>query len=205
MVLRHRAVGHRERLGLRIGEVPVDWVDDPDSWVRIVSTAKDDLRGVWRMLVRRPRALRRECAPTRWRPISSCASPGWGWSPRSATSSCSSPGALCSARFGANAIAMAIAMLFNTAVHRELSRTADGQARRGRLLAWPAACFLVSLGLTTLGLVVAQWIAPGALAVRADRPDRGQPGRRRVPVRRAAGLDLPPERRAGPGSLEVAQ
>ena len=48
-----------ERLGLRIGEVPVDWVDDPDSRVHIVSTAADDLRGVWRMLVRRPKGLRR--------------------------------------------------------------------------------------------------------------------------------------------------
>jgi len=43
-----------ERLGLRIGEVPVDWVDDPDSRVHIVATAADDLRGVWRMLFRRP-------------------------------------------------------------------------------------------------------------------------------------------------------
>ena len=40
-----------ERLGLRIGEVPVDWVDDPDSRVDIVATAADDLRGVWRLLV----------------------------------------------------------------------------------------------------------------------------------------------------------
>ena len=48
-----------ERLGLRIGEVPVDWVDDPDSRVNIVSTATDDLRGIWRMLVRRPKGLPR--------------------------------------------------------------------------------------------------------------------------------------------------
>ena len=34
-----------ERSGLRIHEVPVDWVDDPDSRVDIVSTALDDLRG----------------------------------------------------------------------------------------------------------------------------------------------------------------
>jgi putative flippase GtrA len=39
-----------ERAGLRIQEVPVDWVDDPDSRVAIVSTAADDLRGVWRLL-----------------------------------------------------------------------------------------------------------------------------------------------------------
>jgi putative flippase GtrA len=39
-----------ERSGLRIHEVPVDWVDDPDSRVDIVATARADLAGVARML-----------------------------------------------------------------------------------------------------------------------------------------------------------
>ncbi|APY90933.1 glycosyl transferase [Streptomyces alfalfae] len=38
-----------ERAGLRIHEVPVDWVDDPDSTVHLVRTAADDLKGVWRV------------------------------------------------------------------------------------------------------------------------------------------------------------
>jgi putative flippase GtrA len=38
-----------ERAGLRIHEVPVDWVDDPDSRVDIVATAAADLRGIWRL------------------------------------------------------------------------------------------------------------------------------------------------------------
>ncbi|MED7923023.1 glycosyltransferase family 2 protein [Nonomuraea sp. LP-02] len=38
-----------ERYGLRIHEVPVDWVDDPDSRVDIVRTALDDLRGMVRV------------------------------------------------------------------------------------------------------------------------------------------------------------
>lgn len=38
-----------ERGGLRIHEVPVDWVDDPDSTVDIVRTATDDLKGVLRV------------------------------------------------------------------------------------------------------------------------------------------------------------
>jgi putative flippase GtrA len=38
-----------ERSGLRIAEVPVDWVDDPDSRVEIMSTALADLRGVARV------------------------------------------------------------------------------------------------------------------------------------------------------------
>ena len=39
-----------QRAGLRIHEVPVDWVDDPDSRVDIVATARADLRGVVRLL-----------------------------------------------------------------------------------------------------------------------------------------------------------
>ncbi len=38
-----------ERAGLRIHEVPVDWVDDPDSRVDLARTAYDDLRGLARL------------------------------------------------------------------------------------------------------------------------------------------------------------
>jgi putative flippase GtrA len=38
-----------ERVGLRMHEVPVDWVDDPDSRVDIVATAVADLRGIVRV------------------------------------------------------------------------------------------------------------------------------------------------------------
>lgn len=38
-----------ERSGLRIHEIPVDWVDDPDSSVDIRRTALDDLRGMVRV------------------------------------------------------------------------------------------------------------------------------------------------------------
>ncbi|MDH2443256.1 glycosyltransferase family 2 protein [Amnibacterium sp. CER49] len=40
-----------ERCSLRIHEVPVDWVDDPDSRVDLVRTARDDLRGIGRLLL----------------------------------------------------------------------------------------------------------------------------------------------------------
>ena len=43
-----------QRRGLRIHEVPVDWVDDPDSRVDIVRTASTDLRGVARLLAAGP-------------------------------------------------------------------------------------------------------------------------------------------------------
>ena len=38
-----------ERAGLRIHEVPVDWIDDPDSRVNLVATALGDLRGILRL------------------------------------------------------------------------------------------------------------------------------------------------------------
>ena len=79
-----------QRAGLRIHEVPVDWADDPDSRVDIVSTALEDLKGIARLAsgtVRRALpggrrvldpGLRRCCSwrcavrsaprgPTRWR------------------------------------------------------------------------------------------------------------------------------------------
>ncbi len=38
-----------QRSGLRIHEVPVDWVDDPDSRVDLLATALEDLRGIARL------------------------------------------------------------------------------------------------------------------------------------------------------------
>jgi putative flippase GtrA len=38
-----------ERAGLRIHEVPVDWIDDADSRVRVIPTAVADLRGIVRL------------------------------------------------------------------------------------------------------------------------------------------------------------
>ena len=34
---------------LRIAEVPVRWVEDPDTRVNLHSTIKEDLQGLWRM------------------------------------------------------------------------------------------------------------------------------------------------------------
>ncbi len=47
-----------ERAGLRIHEVPVDWVDDPNSSVDIVATALADLKGIARMRRTRSRTAR---------------------------------------------------------------------------------------------------------------------------------------------------
>jgi hypothetical protein len=156
-----------QRLGLRISEVPVDWVDDPDSRVQIVRTALDDLRGVWRMALRRPAAVRSASAALA-RPLSSdqllrfagvgaVSTLGYlflfvAWRPLAGT-------------FGANALALGICTLFNTAVHRELARGAGGHARRGRSVAIVAGSLAAGLTLTTLGLVVADLISPTSLAL----------------------------------------
>ncbi|MFF7472933.1 glycosyltransferase [Streptomyces sp. NPDC008092] len=55
-----------ERAGLRIHEVPVDWVDDPDSRVALLSTALADLRGIARV----GRSLARGALPSRRPPRS---------------------------------------------------------------------------------------------------------------------------------------
>lgn len=38
-----------EKGGFRIKDVPVEWVDDPDSRVRVIKTATDDLKGLLRL------------------------------------------------------------------------------------------------------------------------------------------------------------
>jgi putative flippase GtrA len=152
------------RLGLRVGEVPVDWTDDPDSRVHIVSTAMDDLRGVWRMLTRRTSIRPQGATPVdadalmRFAGVGVLSTLGYlflfiAWRPLLGA-------------FGANAVAMAIATLFNTAVHWELTRGRDGPPRATRVAAIGSALFLISVGCTTLGLVVAQLLTGGALVAQ---------------------------------------
>lgn len=43
-----------EKLGLRIYEEPVTWIDNPGSTVRVWKTALGDLQGLWRLFQTRP-------------------------------------------------------------------------------------------------------------------------------------------------------
>jgi glycosyltransferase involved in cell wall biosynthesis len=43
-----------ERLGYRIYEEPVTWVDNPGSTVRVWKTAQGDIKGLWRLFTTRP-------------------------------------------------------------------------------------------------------------------------------------------------------
>lgn len=43
-----------EKMGYRIYEEPVTWIDNPGSTVRVMKTAQGDLAGLWRLLNTRP-------------------------------------------------------------------------------------------------------------------------------------------------------
>lgn len=43
-----------EKMGYRIKDIPVRWVEDPDTRVKIGSTVSEDLKGLWRMRRERP-------------------------------------------------------------------------------------------------------------------------------------------------------
>jgi glycosyltransferase involved in cell wall biosynthesis len=43
-----------EKMGYRIKDIPVRWVEDKDTRVKIGSTVSEDLRGLWRMRRQRP-------------------------------------------------------------------------------------------------------------------------------------------------------
>jgi putative flippase GtrA len=160
-----------ERLGLRISEVPVEWVDDPDSRVQIVRTAVGDLRGVWRISHGHARRLARSSSnPTRtaisqvaadqllrFAGVGAISTLGYlflfiAWRPIAGD-------------FGSNALALAICTLFNTAVHRELARNMQGTRHRGRFAAVSAGLFAISLGLTSLGLLAAHALSGSSLPV----------------------------------------
>jgi glycosyltransferase involved in cell wall biosynthesis len=43
-----------EKLGYRIADIPVEWVEDQDTRVKIAATVTEDLRGLLRLFVNRP-------------------------------------------------------------------------------------------------------------------------------------------------------
>jgi glycosyltransferase involved in cell wall biosynthesis len=121
-----------QRHGMRIHEVAVDWTDDPDSRVDIVSTALADLRGVVRMrfATALPRFLAIGVACTLAYALLYLALRGWlGAS-------------------GANALALAITAIANTQANRRFSFRVRGRAGLLRQHAAGALVYLLALGLT---------------------------------------------------------
>ncbi|MFD7625098.1 glycosyltransferase [Streptomyces sp. NPDC059851] len=155
-----------ERAGLRIHEVPVDWVDDPDSTVHIVRTAVQDLKGVWRV----GRALALGALP-----LDRLARP-FGDDPRDRSALPGVPRGLARQLLGfctvgvlstlcylalyslfrlgagpqlANAAALLLSAVANTAANRRLTFGVRGRARAVRHQAQGLVVFAVGLALTS--------------------------------------------------------
>jgi putative flippase GtrA len=133
-----------QREGLRIHEVPVDWVDDPDSSVDIVRTALDDLRGVARLLAGAP--LMRFLA------VGICSTVAYALlflllhGPLGAG--------------GANALALAVTAVANTQANRRLTFRVRGRPGLLRQHAMGAVVYVLTLGLTTGALAVLHAVDP---------------------------------------------
>ena len=186
-----------ERAGLRIHEVPVDWVDDPDSRVDILRTALDDLRGIrrlgWSLVTGR---LPLDEVSVR---LGVAASTG-RVSTQLALFAC--VGVLSTLAYAvlflgfrqlwpsqlANLVALLLTAIGNTAVNRRFTfGVRGGDAARHQfqaMLVFGVGLMLTSSALWLLGPGTAHW-------VEVSCPDGGQPGSHRAPLRSNALVDLP--------------
>jgi glycosyltransferase involved in cell wall biosynthesis len=133
-----------QREGLRIHEVPVDWIDDPDSSVDIVRTALDDLRGIARLLA--------GARLMRFLAVGVCSTIAYALlflllrGPLGAG--------------GANALALAVTAVANTQANRRLTFRVRGRAGLVRQHAMGAVVYVLTLGLTTGALAVLHALDP---------------------------------------------
>ena len=147
-----------ERSGLRIHEVPVDWVDDPDTRVNLWRTAVGDLKGVWRILCH-PRWLIDEGVAGVTRPDLPV-----GLGPQLVRFS--TVGAVSTVVYvvlygllrsplgpwWANAVALLATMLGNTQVNRAWTFRRGGRTDLARSYAAAGVAFVVGLVASTLAL-----------------------------------------------------
>jgi putative flippase GtrA len=163
-----------EHNGLRIHEVPVDWVDDPVSRVDIVRTATDDLRGVWRMLRRFARGegeLAQASAAIHDAPVDPRLGPQ--------IVRFASIGVVSTVVFaalfalldgpvgpvGADVVALLVCAFANTAANRRLTFALRGRAGRARHYAAGTALGLLPLALTLAALGLLATLGMSSLGV----------------------------------------
>jgi putative flippase GtrA len=127
-----------QRRGLRIHEVAVDWIDDPDSRVEIVSTALTDVRGVIRLLFSAPVA--------RFLSIGVASTIAYAILYLLLRAPLGSG--------GANALALALTAVANTQANRRFTFEIRGRAGLLRQHAAGAVVYLIALGLTAGALDV---------------------------------------------------
>jgi putative flippase GtrA len=163
-----------ERNGLRIHEVPVDWVDDPDSKVDVLRTALDDLRGMWRVgrsmlrggsrgsarhLRQRPDAPRLPSGMARQLPVFAVI----GVLSTLAQLACYLLLRLMQLPpLGANAISLFITAMANTAANRRFTFGVTGNANALRQQLEGGVAFAVGLALSSGGLALLDALAPDA-------------------------------------------
>ncbi|WP_436757292.1 glycosyltransferase [Streptosporangium sp. V21-05] len=162
-----------ERHGLRIHEVPVDWVDDPDSRVDIVRTAVDDLRGMARVARRTLSGAARIPVPPR---VRGARLPG-GMARQ--LPSFAVIGAICTLAHlvlfvtlrlvmpavVANGVALLVTAVANTAANRRFTFGVSGRTGALRHQLEGGLAFLVGLLLSTGGLALLDLVAPAAPTV----------------------------------------
>jgi putative flippase GtrA len=138
-----------QRSGLRIHEVPVDWVEDTDSHVDVLQTALDDLRGMARVARRQLPSFAAIGA------VSTLAYLGLFWVLRSALSA-----------VAANALALLVTAVANTAANRRFTFGVTGRHRRLRQHLEGLVVFGLGLAMTTgaLGLLERTTDHPGRAA-----------------------------------------
>jgi glycosyltransferase involved in cell wall biosynthesis len=127
-----------QRRGMRIHEVAVDWIDDPDSRVDIVSTVLDDLRGVARLLWQTRLA--------RFMTI------GIGSTLAYALLFVALAGTLGSR--GANIVALTLTAVANTAANRRITFGVRGRRHIVRDHLGGLIAYVISLALTDVSLVL---------------------------------------------------
>jgi putative flippase GtrA len=156
-----------ERSGMRIHEVPVDWTDDPDSRVDIVQTAIADLRGVVR--------LARDLARGRI-PLTTAAREDDGGSLGAQLFRFCGVGLASTVAYvalflllreamsaaWANALALLVTAVGNTAVNRSFTFGVRGRSARLRHQLQGLAVFAIGLALSTGALAVVHSFAPHA-------------------------------------------
>jgi putative flippase GtrA len=161
-----------EHNGLRIAEVPVDWTDDPDSRVNIVSTATDDLKGLARM-ARRFWTGRGaiDLGDQRRKPVAAGSGGelvSFAMVGAMSTATTVALFLLLRSPLGslwANAVAFSAAAIGNTAANRRWTFGRHG--RKGRRGEWlrAAGVHLAGVAATSGALVVARAIDSGALGI----------------------------------------
>ena len=133
-----------QRQGLRVFEVPVDWVDDPDSRVDILSTALTDLQGVARLALAR-RVVRfliiGVLSTLAYAGLYLLLRPSFGAD-------------------GANALALALTAVANTQANRHFTFGLRGRRDLLRHHAAGALVYLLALGLTAGALDALQAVNP---------------------------------------------